>query len=316
MTATANQHAYYDHESKGDPISDLRDALKMRGWDVVLAHTGGGCMAVEVVGLRDGLSALVGIDQPIDEAGCGGADLENQADRDDPYVGSAWLEFEAGRSVDTVEAWLRDLRLTEPGQKAITLADLGEGTYVSGDWMVGDGSLYVIAYAANLGAPWNGFATPLVTRGVAEQIVADQPGDVEGFEGIDVLRFDGDTLVRSAMDDGELVEQQRVDPVDGLYDVGFGWCWDEVELSECLNVIHSDGTRRGIECRDDDEFEAGFRCPMCRSLNVTTWNAEAELETATADQYRCDDCKRGGSIVAWHERHVEILPDPLPAEEV
>lgn len=113
-------------------------------------------------------------------------------------------------------------------------------TVVSGDWLESDPGQgpepYVCGYeAAALRDPWSGGANPLVSKRVAEAIVADQ-GD-----GLERLRWDGDAIVLTDEDGADVsrVEPDRL----GLYDVGFGWSWSVVERAECGVIVRDDGTR-------------------------------------------------------------------------
>lgn len=102
-------HAYYDHASHpADPTSELRDALVDKGFDAVLAHTGGGCMSVEVV-LDEHRCALVGTDEPLKVAVSGGADVEDHR-RDDWFVEGHYFSSEPGAMLDTIVEWLEEQR--------------------------------------------------------------------------------------------------------------------------------------------------------------------------------------------------------------
>lgn len=109
-------------------------------------------------------------------------------------------------------------------------------TRVTGDWLGED----FAGYPALLAGRWNGWAVPLVTREVADEIVAAQAklhaDDADAFAtgGLARLEWDGDTLVKTesgAMfgeDEDDYVE--RIEPTaSGLYDIGFGWCWYTVD---------------------------------------------------------------------------------------
>lgn len=100
-------HAYYDHDSViGDPTSQLRDALVERGFDAVVAHTGGGCMAVEVI-LTDHVNALVGVDDDPKIAVTGGADIEDHR-LDDWFVEGHHFQSAPGEMLDTIAEWLTE----------------------------------------------------------------------------------------------------------------------------------------------------------------------------------------------------------------
>jgi hypothetical protein len=83
---------------------------------------------------------------------------------------------------------------------------------------------------------WNGWANPWVTREVAEQIIKNQESlnfgafseDVYGF------RWSHDTLLVRYPEDGEEYPEtpKVINTVDGeltLYNVSFGWCWNQYE---------------------------------------------------------------------------------------
>ena len=137
----------------------------------------------------------------------------------------------------------------------------GELPVYSGDWLTPDprgglddtdGVRWAEAYAGQPAGP----DTFLATRTVADAIVRTQQrlrGNLtEWFRaaGLDAhaaaamvqqelaeLCWDGDVLV---LDRGTLAaEVERVEPVDGLYRIGFGWSWVQVPR-EFADLIHDD----------------------------------------------------------------------------
>ena len=79
-------------------------------------------------------------------------------------------------------------------------------------------------------ARWNGWAQPLFTREVVEQVIAmtqaEDGADYYGFA------WDGAVLVVTDRCDAEpYTWRQEPYVLDGvlLYDCGFGWVWDTVE---------------------------------------------------------------------------------------
>lgn len=102
---------WYDHPSvEGDPISDLRDSLKAKGVDCVLAHTGGGVMCVAVA-LNERFSILIGAD--CSETCMWGYDLNDTKDADG-YVGGDSFQCEQEALVDDVVAKIKALRAEWP----------------------------------------------------------------------------------------------------------------------------------------------------------------------------------------------------------
>ena len=95
--------------------------------------------------------------------------------------------------------------------------------HVTGDWLEGKS---FPAYTD--GSRWNGWATPKVTREVADALIA-----VMAYEGDDVYRFRWEGNVLMIFDPQEQ-EESPVSPVlyettDGslaLYDLSLGWCWE------------------------------------------------------------------------------------------
>jgi hypothetical protein len=80
---------------------------------------------------------------------------------------------------------------------------------------------------------WNGWANPWVTREVAEQIVKNQEL-LAGPDSAFTLRWDGDTLwCYDDQEEEEFPEEPKtIRTVDGeltLYNVSFGWCWNQYE---------------------------------------------------------------------------------------
>lgn len=102
-------HAYYDHASVlGDTTSQLRDALLERGFDAVIAHTGGGCMSVEVI-LTEHVNALVGVDDDLKVAVSGGADIEDHR-LEDWFVSGHYFQSQPGEMLDTIVEWLTRMK--------------------------------------------------------------------------------------------------------------------------------------------------------------------------------------------------------------
>jgi hypothetical protein len=116
---------YYDHPNvPGNPICEFRDALKARGWEAVVAHTGGGVMSVSVA-LSEDTSCLIGGDFPestsgfmqdapsgaVERCASGGLDVERKpGDDGEWYVGSLSFECEPGAFLDAAEDALRSVR--------------------------------------------------------------------------------------------------------------------------------------------------------------------------------------------------------------
>jgi len=104
--------------------------------------------------------------------------------------------------------------------------------YFSGDWCepengVGPWEAYE---AVRFGPSWNGWATPLVTRAVAERIVERQQRIAREHPGIDarLLMWHNDTLVVVEEDESHYAD--LIEPTeDGLYDVSLGWCWSRLD---------------------------------------------------------------------------------------
>lgn len=127
--------------------------------------------------------------------------------------------------------------------------------FFSGDWLgydKGEEYRYRIGYRAErMGALWNGWATPLVTRAVLARMIETQDAlfnDPESGFSHDVeatLSLDGDTLIMRQPSpnlpvdpDDDTEDVHRLDPdAEGFYDLGvLGWTWTEVRPSECDDV--------------------------------------------------------------------------------
>jgi hypothetical protein len=81
------------------------------------------------------------------------------------------------------------------------------------------------------GSRWNGWYSPHVTRDVAERVIAHlNDPDVKGDRDV-TYAFDGDDIVERWADDGS--EYRHHPYPDGIYDVGFGLCWESDESGDC-----------------------------------------------------------------------------------
>lgn len=94
---------------------------------------------------------------------------------------------------------------------------------------------------ADLGPYWNGFATPLVTKAQALEIIEAHNAAAANNRGLDLLAFhtdeNGNEWVEldeyGAGRDKEATCSIRIDAgPDGLFDIGFGWVWTEDEDEE------------------------------------------------------------------------------------
>jgi hypothetical protein len=127
---------------------------------------------------------------------------------------------------------------------------------------------------------WNGFiTTPYVTREQAERIAAWLRGDPGEMQHI---HFDGDVLVLTTLEDEE-PEQERVEPVDGLYPVGFGWVWTEAE-EDTLATSHA------------PDVDATIKVEVLRDGKVLTTCADANAAFAWLQRHQC-------MSVDWAIRH-------------
>lgn len=82
---------------------------------------------------------------------------------------------------------------------------------------------------------WNGWAEPLFTREVAQEVITEVTTSwPEGDDGHYVFTWDGDTLVVSVPDEDITwsIEPYVLDGVY-LYDMGLGWVWDTVDCTGC-----------------------------------------------------------------------------------
>lgn len=109
---------WYDHPSvKGDPVSDLRDALKGRGVECVLAHTGGGIMCI-AVDLNERYSILIGSDcgpsDQLDTVCSWGYDLEEAVTG---YVGGASFPTSPAEVVDSIVERIKALQAEYPADR-------------------------------------------------------------------------------------------------------------------------------------------------------------------------------------------------------
>lgn len=86
------------------------------------------------------------------------------------------------------------------------------------DGMTNADGRFPIFQAVRFGQTWNGWATPVVTRAVADQIVRYLDPDYL------TVAMDGDTFVVTRADYPD--EPERWKPMsDGLYAPGDGWTW-------------------------------------------------------------------------------------------
>lgn len=106
-----------------------------------------------------------------------------------------------------------------------------EGGPVAG-WVTGDWTLLIAETerkypVAAFGPYWNGLATPLVTRAVAEQIVEDQQLLIDHYDSPDMARlsWDGDSIRVHYPD--PRIDDFTVEPAP-FYDLGLGWAWVQV----------------------------------------------------------------------------------------
>ena len=126
-------------------------------------------------------------------------------------------------------------------------------TIVSGDWM-SDGARYTYGYRALVpvcdihGAvrcshtTWNGWALPSVSAGVAEHLVRAQVAMNALYPQDDDVRidlsFEDGVLVMRNGGDGPYAYTDRIERNDaGLFEIGLGFCWDEVAESDCDEII-------------------------------------------------------------------------------
>jgi hypothetical protein len=96
-------------------------------------------------------------------------------------------------------------------------------TYVTGDW---DPTVYY--RAESFGREWNGWAVPIVTRGVLRDIIADSPGYAVTFDsaGTATVAYDGP-------DSDPQPEYAIIRPdSNGLYVCEFGWTFTRADDSD------------------------------------------------------------------------------------
>lgn len=91
-------------------------------------------------------------------------------------------------------------------------------TVITAEWLDG------LEFPAFVGETWNGWAVPHVTREVAEQIAEALAAKSAAGHDLDSWTFDGDTLVVTSWQSDS--DQDRIDPDEGLYEIGLGYTWD------------------------------------------------------------------------------------------
>lgn len=118
--------------------------------------------------------------------------------------------------------------------QAQTEATPVEGMFIH-DSLSNEEGRFPVFEAVRFGIPWNGWATPVVTRAVVEQIVRYL--DPEYL----TVTMDGDTFVVTSAEHPD--EPERWDPMgDGLYAPGDGWTWsrhDEWDPNGDMEFFHA-----------------------------------------------------------------------------
>lgn len=111
---------------------------------------------------------------------------------------------------------------------------------ITGEWLPEEGGCrpaYLAYRREGEAGWWNGAVVPLVTREVAERVVAAQAAlnAADPDDCVVTLTWDGDVLVYTDPDAGDATEPfvERHEQDDhGLYDIGFGWMWEQYRADE------------------------------------------------------------------------------------